>query len=75
MNALRIVGLVILGAFILASGAQTAVGVLRLVLALVARSPSQAALAGAVGNLTGSVLVLALLVWLFRKLLRKAQGQ
>ena len=68
MNALRIIGRVIIAFFVLAAGLRTALTIWRLILLFQSQSPTSEAISGGLGSCVGSFLILMFFVWLFRKL-------
>lgn len=72
MNALRIIGQIIVGFLIVTAGLQTILSALRVVLVLKSSAAGSDATSGAIGYFTGSFVMFVLFLWLFRKLGKKA---
>jgi len=71
MNALRIIGRIIVGFLIVTAGLQTILSVLGVVVVLKSSSAGPDAASGAIGYFAGSFMMLVLFLWLFRNLGKK----
>jgi hypothetical protein len=74
MNVLRIFGRIIVGFLTVTAALQTILSALGVVAVLKSSAAGTDATSGAIGYFAGSFMMLALFLWLFRKLGKKASA-